>query len=382
MIPFLDLNAQNRALLPEIEAALREVVASSEFCLGSHVERFEQGFARFCGARHAIGVSSGTSALHMALLALDIGPGDEVITVASTFVATVAAIRYCGATPVLVDIEPGRCTMDPGLVEAAITPRTAALLPVHLYGRMADMDPIRSIAERRGLALIEDAAQAHGADYKGRSAGTIGNVGCFSFYPGKVIGAFGEGGAIVTDDDALAGRVRAMRDWGQRERAVHQWPCFNYRMDGLQGAVLGLKLPHAASWVGARGRVAATYERLLAERVPVELMRRPEPANDGRHAWHQYAVRVAERDRVRAALTKAGIQTGIHYPLPVHLQPGFADLGWKAGDLPQSEALAGTTLSLPIYPELTDAQLDTVVGTLADELVSMAGRGREPSAGT
>lgn len=365
MIPYLDLQAQHRPLLPAFEAALREIVGSSEFCLGSQVDRFEASFAAYCGVEHAIGVNSGTSALHLALLALGIGPEHEVITVPSTFVATVAAIRYCGARPVLVDIDPERLTMDPDRLQAAITKRTGAIMPVHLYGQMADMDPISAIAEHYGVPVVEDAAQAHGATYRGKKAGGIGKLGCFSFYPGKVMGALGEGGAIVTNDADIAHRCRAMRDWGQTERAVHQWPCFNYRMEGLQGAVLDLKLKHLEDWVAARGSVASAYDRLFAGRVRDARLKRPRPCPDGRHVYHQYAVRLPDRNRVREELSRAGVQTGIHYPRPVHLQPGFSDLGYGPGDLPEAEALAATTLSLPIYPELSTDAIATVVDTLA-----------------
>ena len=367
MIPFLDLKAQHAALRDEIDEAIRAVIDSSEFCLGSSVERFEQDFARVCGVRHAIGVNSGTSALHLALLALGAGPEKEVITVASTFVATVAVIRYVGSRPVLVDIDPDRFTLDPARLEAAITPRTAAIIPVHLYGQIADMAPILRIAGRHGIPVIEDAAQAHGATYHGKPAGSLGRIGCFSFYPGKILGAFGEGGAIVTDDDDLARHMRAMRDWGQFERAVHHYPCFNYRMEGIQGAVLGVKLRHLAKWLEGRQRVAKAFDAMFAECEVGDRLIAPAPCPDGVHAYHLYAVRVADRDRVRHELASNGIQSGIHYPRPVHLQPGFSDLGYQHGSLPNSEQLARTTLSLPIYPELSAGDQAQIV----DRLVSI-----------
>ncbi len=373
MIAFLDLRAQHEPLLPDFEKALREVVGSSEFCLGSRVERFEQAFARFCGVRHAIGVNSGTSALHLALLAIGVGPGNEVLTVPSTFVATLAAIRYCGARPVLVDIEPERFTMDPARVEAAITARTAAIVPVHLYGQMADMEPIRDIARRRGIPVIEDAAQAIGAEYREARAGSMGVLGCFSFYPGKILGALGEGGAITTDDDSLAAQLRAMRDWGQFERAVHHYPCFNYRMDGLQGAFLEIKLRRVEAWIEARRRIAAHYDRLFAEHGAA--VATPRPCPDGVHAYHQYAVRIEDRDQLQAELASQGIGTAIHYPTPAHLQPGFADLGYRRGDFPNAEALAKTTLSLPIYPELAESAVAEVV----ERLAQCAGERRRPA---
>ena len=363
-VSFSDIRAQNNSLREEIDTAIRKVIDKSDFCLGSAVLEFEDSFATFLGARYVVAVNSGTSALHLALLALGIGDGAEVITVASTFVATAAAILYTGSRPVFVDIDPDRFTMDPSKIEAAITPKTAAIMPVHLYGQVADMDPICRIAQNHGLSVIEDAAQAHGATYKGAMAGTLGKIGCFSFYPGKVLGAFGEGGAVATDDGALAERVRIMRDWGQTERGVHLYPSFNYRMDGIQGAVLNIKLRRVREWINARRQVAARYDRLLGT-IPQSLsIVRPKAFPDGQHIYHQYAIRIPERDSVRANLSRVGIETGIHYRFPVHLQPGFKDLGAAPGDLPCSEALAQTTLSLPIYPELTASMLERVVDAI------------------
>jgi dTDP-4-amino-4,6-dideoxygalactose transaminase len=373
MIPFLDLRAQYESLRPEIDQAIRSVIESSEFILGSAVERFEEAFASFCGVRYAIGLNSGTSALHLALLALDVGPDQEVITVPSTFVATAAAIRYVGAQPVLVDIEPDRFTIDPGKIEAVITPRTAAIVPVHLYGQMADMGPICRIAERHGLTIIEDAAQAHGASHNGTKAGCFGAVGCFSFYPGKVLGAFGEGGAVVTNDGDIARRIRAMRDWGQAERAVHHYPGFNYRMDGIQGAVLDVKLRHVAKWIAARQAIAARFDQLFSSRVPPILVELPRRFHDGEHVYHQYAIQVEERDQLRARLSQRGIQTGVHYSLPVHLQPGYSDLGYRVGDFPVAEALSRRTLSLPIYPELPTEAPDEIVEAICSIVLDRDG---------
>lgn len=364
MIPFLNLRAQHEALWPALESAFKRVVNSSAFCLGEAVTSFEAAFAAYCGVRHCVGVNSGTSALHLALLAFDIGPGDEVITVPSTFVATVAAIRYTGATPVFVDVDPQRYTMDPNRLEAAITPRTTAILPVHLYGQMADMSCIGQIAAKHGLPVIEDAAQAHGATFNGKPAGRYGSMACFSFYPGKPLGALGEGGAVVTDNDGLATKIRAMRDWGQYERQVHHYPSFNYRMDGIQGALLEVKLKRLPEWVEARQRVAARYDNMLAELRSDNLLSTPRRTNDGVHAYHQYAIRVVDRDKMRRALTDRGVQTGVHYPIPVHLQPGFRDLGYSEHDFHVAEALAATTLSLPIYPELAPSAQDEVVHSL------------------
>lgn len=361
-VPFLDLKAQYRSIGPELQAAVAEVIESSQYVLGPRVEAFERDFAAYCGVRQAVAVNSGTSALHLALLAAGVGEGDEVITVSMTFVATVAAILYAGATPTFVDIDENTWTMDADRLEAAITPRTRAIMPVHLHGRLADMDRILEIARAHNLVVIEDAAQAHGAAHHGRRAGSFGDAGCFSFYPGKNLGACGEGGAVVTDRDDLADRIRMLRDWGQSERYRHAYKGFNYRMDAVQGAVLGVKLRHLDGWTDARREAAATYHSLLAD-VGVQ---RPSPGKGHDHVWHVYAVRVEERDRVRSALGEAGVATGIHYPIPVHLQPAYSDLGYGVGDFPVSEAVAAETLSLPLFPELTRAQIEQVCRSLAE----------------
>ena len=360
MIPLVDLQAQYRSIKPEIDAAVLRVLDNAQFILGPAVVSFEQAFAAYCHARHGIGVNSGTSALHLALLAAGVGPGDEVITTPFTFVATAAAIEYAGAKPVFVDIERDYWTIDPARIEAAITPRTKAIIPVHLYGQAADMDPILEIARRRKLAVIEDACQAHGAEYKGRRCGSIAEIGCFSFYPGKNLGAYGEGGAVVTSDDAVAARIRLLRSWGEETRYEHKYRGFNYRMDGVQGAVLGVKLPHLDAWTEARRRNAAEYARQLQDtgvRTPVERA-------GSRHVYHVYVVRLDRRDEVRAQLTEAGIQTGVHYPIPIHLQPAYRDLGYKAGDFPVAEQVAGEVLSLPMFPEMTSTQIATVADAL------------------
>jgi dTDP-4-amino-4,6-dideoxygalactose transaminase len=356
VIPLVDLKAQYRALKPEIDRAMQRVLDNAQFILGPAVSSFEKDFAAFCHTAEAIGVNSGTSALHVSLLAAGIGPGDEVITVPFTFVATAAAIEYAGAKPVFVDIEPTHFTMDPAKIERAITPRTKAIVPVHLYGQPADMDAICEVANRHGLVVIEDACQSHGSDYKGRRCGSMGLLGCFSFYPGKNLGAYGEGGAIVTNDPALAGKARLLRAWGEETRYEHKYRGFNYRMDGLQGAVLGVKLKHLETWTEARRSRAAEYTRRLrgtAANVPAE---RP----GSRHVYHQYVVRVPERDAWRAALTEAGVQTGVHYPIPVHLHPAYSDLGYSRGDFPVSERAAIEVLSLPMFPELTDEQIESI----------------------
>jgi dTDP-4-amino-4,6-dideoxygalactose transaminase len=356
MIPFVDLKAQYRALKPEIDRAIQQVLDESQYILGPAVAGFERNFASFCRTTEAIGVNSGTSALHLALLAAGVGPGDEVITVPFTFVATVAAIEYAGAKPVLVDVEPDYWTMDPAKLEAAITPRTKAIVPVHLYGQPADMDPILAIAEKHGLTVIEDACQAHGSEYKGRRCGSMGRVACFSFYPGKNLGAYGEGGAVVTSDAPLAAKIRLLRAWGEETRYEHKYRAFNYRMDGIQGAVLGVKLKHLEAWTTARRTRAAVYAQRLADTgvaLPVE---RP----GARHVYHAYVVRLKDRDAWRSRLGEAGVQTGVHYPIPVHLQPAYRDLGYDVGVFPVAERAAEEVLSLPIFPELTDAQIDSI----------------------
>jgi dTDP-4-amino-4,6-dideoxygalactose transaminase len=362
MIPYLDLRAQYQSIKPEVDAAIARVLESAQFVLGDAVAGFERAFADYCGAGEAIGVNSGTSALHLALLAAGVGPGDEVITVPFTFVATVSAIGYAGARAVLVDIEPDYYTMDPAKLEKAITPRTKAIIPVHLYGQPADMDPILSIARKHGLTVIEDAAQAHGAKYHGRPCGSMGEVGCFSFYPGKNLGAYGEGGAVVTNNRELARRIRTLRSWGEEKRYEHTVKGFNYRMDGIQGAVLGVKLRHLEAWTEARRSRAAVYRQVLAD-VPVPL---PVERPGARHVYHVFAVRVSQREMWRERLAAAGVQTGVHYPIPVHLQPAHLDLGYRRGDFPVSEAAADEVLSLPLYPELTDAQIEIVAAAVRE----------------
>lgn len=360
MIPLADLKAQYRSVKPEIDAAISGVLEHAQFALGPAVESFERDFAAYCGATEAVAVNTGTSALHVALLAAGVGPGDEVITVPFTFVATVAAIEHAGAKPVFVDIDPDYCTMDPSALEGAITPRTRAVMPVHLFGQPADMDPIADIARRHKLAVIEDACQAHGAEYKGRRAGSIGDIGCFSFYPGKNLGAYGEGGAAVTSHPQYADTMRLLRSWGEKTRYEHSIRGFNYRMDGIQGAVLGVKLRHLERWTEARRRLAATYRRLLAGTAA----RTPRERPGVRHVYHVYAVRLPQRDGWRARLHEMGIQTGVHYPVPMHLQPAYRDLGYKAGDFPVAEGVAREVLSLPLFPEMTDAQVEEVSGVI------------------
>jgi dTDP-4-amino-4,6-dideoxygalactose transaminase len=360
MIPYLDLKAQYRSIKDEIDAAVLRVLDSTQYILGDEVAAFEREFASYCQASETVAVNSGTSALHLALLAAGIGAGDEVITTPFTFVATVAAIRYTGATPVLVDIEPDYFTIDPAKIEAAVTPRTRAIIPVHLYGQPADMAPILDLARRRGLTVIEDAAQAHGADYHGARCGSIAEVAAFSFYPGKNLGAYGEGGALTTTRADIAATCRTLRDWGQERRYEHRFKGFNYRMDGIQGAILRVKLRHLDAWTERRRQVAAWY----ADALDHDVVRLPQTRPGCRHVYHVYVVRSQTRDALRTSLTAQGIQTGIHYPIPVHLQPAHADLGYTAGDFPVAEGVAREVLSLPIFPELSDGQQDAVAGAI------------------
>ena len=353
MIPLVDLKKQYDSIREEIDNAIADVVHSCQFILGEQVEKFETDFAAYCQARFAFGLNSGTSALHLALLAAGVGPGDEVITVGYTFVATVAAICYTGATPVLVDIDPRTCNIDPAKIEAAITPKTKVIMPVHLYGSCADMDPISEVTRRHNLVLIEDAAQAHGAKYKGRRAGSMGDLACFSFYPGKNLGAYGEGGAVVTNNEEYVEVIKQLRDQGQSAKYLHERIGYNYRMEAIQGAVLGVKLKHLDDWNRARRRHAEVYRRELAE-VEVRLLE--EPAGNA-SVYHIFPLFTDRRDELRAHLHTAGVSTGVHYPIPVHLQRGFRDLGYCAGDLPHTERACQEVLSLPMYPELSTETL-------------------------
>ena len=366
MIPFVDLHAQYRSIKPEIDAAIARVLETGQFVLGDEVAAFEREFAAYCGAAHGIAVNSGTSALHLALLAAGVGPGDEVITAPFTFVATVAAIDYTGARPVFVDVSEDSLTMDPGALEAAITSRTKAIIPVHIYGQPADMDPIRAIAARHGLSVIEDAAQAHGAQYRGKPAGSLGDLACFSFYPSKNLGAYGEGGLVATNNADHAARIRTLRDWGQQKKYVHDVRGFNARMEGFQGAILRVKLRHLPAWTDARRRVADRYNELLAG-TGIAL---PKEMPYARHVYHLYTVRLKEREALQAALRNDGIATGLHYPIPVHLQPAYADLGYRAGAFPVAERAAAQVLSLPVFPEMTDGQIEQVVASVRRAPVS------------
>ncbi len=362
-VPFLDLKAQYLSIKEDVDSALQQVLDRTAFAGGPFVKQFEEEFARFCGCEHAIGVSSGTAALWLAMLGLGIGPGDEVITVPNTFIATVEAISFCGATPVFVDAEQETLTMNPHLLEAVITPRTKAIIPVHLFGQMADMDPIMEIARKHGLYVIEDASQAHGAEYRGKKAGSIGDVGCFSFYPGKNLGAYGEAGAVVTNNPELAQKVRMLRDHGQPRKYHHDLIGWNARMDGFQGAVLSVKLKHLERWNEARRNVARFYEEALGKIAGITL---PHEAEYARHVYHIYAIRTNKRDDLISFLAKKEIFCGIHYPIPVHLTKAYQFLGYQKGSFPVTEACAEEFVSLPIYAELTPQQLEYVVKSIAE----------------
>ena len=362
-VPFLDLNAQNAPLRSEIDRAVGEVIDSSAFAGGPFVAQFEEEFAAFCDCRYAVGVGSGTEALWLCLLAAGIGPGDEVITVPSTFMATAEAITYCGARPVFVDIDEATYTMDPEGLEKAVTPKTKAIIPVHLFGQTADMDPILDFARRRGLFVIEDAAQAHGAKYKGRKAGSLGDAGCFSFYPGKNLGAFGEAGAIVANDFALVEKIRILRDHGQVRKYHHTMIGWNCRMDGIQAAILSIKLRHLEKGNALRRAHAKRYDEALATLEKVII---PAVSDLCEPVYHIYALRTQDRDEVMQRMAERGVATGIHYPVPVHLQQAYRSLGYVEGSFPVAERCAAEFLSLPMFPELTANQVQMVGATVAE----------------
>lgn len=362
-IPFLDLPAQHSGLAGELEEAFREILTSCSFCSGPAVNAFEKNFASYTSNSECIGVNSGTSALHLALLAAGVKPGDEVIAPAMTFLATVAAIEYAGGTPVLVDVEADTYCLDPSRLRAAITEKTRAIIPVHLYGQPANMPAILAIAREQGISVIEDAAQAHGATLDGRTCGSMGDYAAFSFYPGKNLGACGEAGAITTNDSNKAQLLRSMRDWGQEGKGNHANPGFNYRMDGLQGAFLSIKLKRLKEWTEARNRVASRYRELLDGEERIHL---PSLRQGAVHSYHIFAVLTPERDRIASEMQEAGIGCGRHYPVPIHLHPTSAKLGYSEGDFPEAERIASYELSLPIYPELTNEQVDRVAETLID----------------
>src|SRR6266478_2595435 len=361
-IPFVDLTAQYRTIAAEINETTSRVIQEADFILGREVGLFEEEFAAFCEARYAVGVDSGTSALELALRAYDIGPGDQVITAANSFIASALAISHAGATPVLVDVDPFTHTIDVTGIERAITSRTKAILPVHLYGHPAHMDPIRQLAEKRGLIVIEDACQAHGARYKGRRAGSLGHAAAFSFYPGKNLGAYGDGGMVVTNDLGVARRLEMLRNYGQKEKYQHLFRGYNRRLDTLQAAVLRVKLKYLEEWNVARRRNAALYQKLL-DGCNVVL---PCEVAGAESVWHLYVIRTQQRDALKEHLITRGINASIHYPIPIHLQPAYRDLGHKRGDFPVTELYARQVLSLPMYAEITRDQIEYVARAVGD----------------
>jgi len=356
-VPFLDLKIQYSSIKDEINAALQEVLNSTSFAGGPFVEKFEKEFATFCQSEFAVGVGSGTDALWIALLCSGIGQGDEVITTPNTFIATAEAITFCGAKPVFVDIDEQTYNLNPDLLKGSITTKTKAIIPVHLFGQPADMDPIIKIAQGHGLFVIEDACQAHGAEYKGRRAGSIGHAGCFSFYPGKNLGAYGEAGAVVTNDSGLAEKIKIFRDHGQAKKYYHSMIGWNARMDGFQGAVLSVKLKHLSAWNEARRKHARLYNELLTEMDEIKI---PVEAAYAKHIYHIYAIRTKKRDALMSALAEKNISCGIHYPIPLHLQDAYRSLGYSKGSFPVVEKCAEEFLSLPMFPELTEVQIESV----------------------
>ncbi|MGZ9148335.1 MAG: DegT/DnrJ/EryC1/StrS family aminotransferase [Candidatus Deferrimicrobiaceae bacterium] len=365
-VPYLDLKAQYEPIRGEIADAIQQVLDRTAFAGGPFVAQFEKEFAAFCGTRFSAGVGSGTDALWMALLGLGIGPGDEVVTVPDTFIATAEAISWCGAKPVFVDVDAATYNMDPSKIEAAITPKTRAIIPVHLFGQMADMDPILEIARKRKLFVIEDASQAHGAEYKGKKAGSIGDAGCFSFYPGKNLGAYGEAGAVITNNEELDKKVRMLRDHGQAKKYFHSLVGWNARMDGIQGAVLSVKLRHLPAWTAGRRRNAAIYDELL-KGVPG--VATPKEAAYAKHVYHIYAIRVTNRDALIASLAEKEIYCGIHYPIPVHLLDAYKSLNLGKGSFPVAEKSASEFVSLPMFPELSREQIAFAVCGLKESLM-------------
>mgnify|MGYP000928892363 CR=1 FL=1 len=375
-IPFVDLQTQYQGLQPEVDAAVLAVMQRGDFILGGAVTEFEKAFAAYCGAKHCVGVDSGYSALELIIRAYDIGPGDEVITAANTFIATTLGISNAGATPVLVDCDPETYNIDVNKIEAAITPHTKAIMPVHLYGQPADMDAICAIARKHNLYVFEDAAQASGARYKGRMAGSLGDAAAFSFYPGKNLGAYGDGGAVTTNDADIAEKIRLLRNIGQKVKYFHEVKGYNSRLDTMQAAVLGVKLPHLDDWNASRRRAAATYADLLAD-LPLVT---PTTVDYAEHIFHLYVIRVSDREALMEYLKKAGVATGLHYPIPIHLQPAYAELGYKPGDFPITEAYAETIVSLPIFPELDDEKVAYVANAIHEYMAARSEAERLPEA--
>ena len=368
-LQFVDLKAQHAGIAAEVEAAIQRVVTNADFILGADVAAFESEFAKYCEAEHAVGLDSGMSALELGMRALGIGPGDEVITPAGSFIASSSAISFTGATPVWVDVDPRTYNIDPELLEAAITQRTKAIMAVHLYGQPADMDRMVEVADRHGLPVIEDACQSHGARYKGRRTGALGAFGAFSFYPSKNLGAYGDAGALTTNDAALAEKVRMMRNYGQRAKYDHVFLAWNRRLDTLQAAILRVKLPHLDAWNDSRRKIASLYEELLGGTAATLPYRRP----DVEHVYHLYVIQVDDRDHVLSELGERGIGAGIHYPVPIHLQEAYRARGFGPGSFPVTEESARRILSLPMYPEMTEADVRRTADAVR-ELVSASTR--------
>ena len=368
-VPYFDLTAQYASLRDEIRDALDHVCQNATFILGDEAERFERAFADYCGVKHCVALNSGTSALHLALVSAGIGSGDEVITSANTFIATAEAICYTGAKPVFIDIDPATANLDPAQIEQAITPRTRAIVPVHLYGRPANLDAISEIANRHRLTLIEDACQAHGAKYGGKRVGGFGHAAAFSFYPGKNLGAYGEGGALTTNDDDVAKMVRSLRTHGETSRYIHRYVGYNYRMEGFQAAVLNVKMKRLDQWTAKRQACASLYRQLLSS-PNVRFLEDP-PESDP--VYHLFVVYVENRDQVRKELEKRGVQTAVHYPIPIHLQEAFAFLGQGRGSLPHTERACERVLSMPLFPEMTEEQVRDAASALSEVVAGAVG---------
>jgi len=356
-VPFVDLKRQYSSIKPEIDAAIQDVLDNTAFIMGENVKNFESNFAKFCGVKHAIGVSSGTSALHLALLGAGIKPGDEVITVPNTFIATAEAISHVGAKPVFVDIDKETYTINVSKIKDKITEKTKAVIPVHLYGQMVEMDDLMELAQDNNLKIIEDSAQAHGAEYKCRKAGTIANSGCFSFYPGKNLGAYGDAGMVTTNDDEIAENVKILRDHGRSDKYEHKIIGFNHRIDALQAAILNVKLKYLNGWTDARRKNAKLYNELLSN---VDVVT-PVEKEYSKHVYHLYVIRTKKRDELQKYLKTHGIATGVHYPIPLHLQPAYSHLDYKEGDFTVTEEYSGEILSLPMFGELTEEEIGYVV---------------------
>ena len=367
-VKFVDLGAQHKPLEAELKEVFNRVLTNCSFVLGPEVEKFEKMFAAYCGAQHCVTVTNGTAAIQLVLQGLGVGPGDEVITVAHTFIATAEAINAAGARPVFIDIDPVSYTMDPLKLEKAITSRTKAIIPVHLYGQPADMDAINAIAEKRNIPVIEDSCQAHGAKYKGRPTGSLGKAACFSFYPSKNLGACGEGGAVTTNDAELAKKVRMLRDHGSAKKYEHDFPAYNLRLEGLQGGVLAVKLPHLDGWNNNRRILAARYNEIFAGSKVIT----PKEMPYAQHVYHLYVVVVEDREALKRALSEQGIENGLHYPVPLHLQKAYEYLGYKKGDFPVSEHVASSHVSLPMYAELPIEHVEHVAKTVREVLECQA----------